>query len=126
MNEYRILLDILFILGGLYLAFFKSYFTEKGKSVATKEDIEEITQKVEIVKTEVLYLNNQRSQWNDENKKALLDFYDSFNRILFIFQKDVTKTILSHPFETPNYRLQIEDLNFDFHSKYSKLYIRRS
>lgn len=44
----------LILIGGLYLAFFKSYFTEKGKNLATREDIEEITKKVEAIKVEFI------------------------------------------------------------------------
>lgn len=43
-------LEIVIIIGGLYLAFFKSYFTEKGKNLATFEDITGITTKIESVK----------------------------------------------------------------------------
>lgn len=35
---------------GFYLAFFKSYFQEKGKNLATSEDIQRITVQVEQVK----------------------------------------------------------------------------
>lgn len=44
------ILTALAALLGLYLAFFKSYFTEKGKNLATKQDIGEITRIVEEVK----------------------------------------------------------------------------
>ncbi|MEO4005480.1 hypothetical protein [Flavobacterium sp. CAU 1735] len=47
----EIILDIILILIGLYLALFKSYFQEKGKNIATSEDIENLTEKVESVKS---------------------------------------------------------------------------
>jgi hypothetical protein len=50
----RLILDILIILLGLWALFFKAYFTEKGKNFATKEDIQEITSKIESVKLEFL------------------------------------------------------------------------
>lgn len=46
------ILNAILILIGLYQAFFKSYFTEKGKRLAVKEDIEEITEKIERIKSE--------------------------------------------------------------------------
>jgi len=58
MDTIILILQIVFILG-LALAswFLKSYFPkyleEKGKNLATKEDIEEITRKVESVKAEI-------------------------------------------------------------------------
>ena len=48
---------------GLYLAFFKSYFSEKGKNIATQEDIGKITKTVEEVKvkfaSDTEYLKNR-------------------------------------------------------------------
>lgn len=49
-NNVQIILQILTILVGLYLALFKSYFQEKGKNIATQEDIGKITKAVEDVK----------------------------------------------------------------------------
>lgn len=46
----NLILEIIILIGGLYLIFFKSYFKEKGKNLATFEDIGEITRKVENVK----------------------------------------------------------------------------
>lgn len=61
-----------------YIAFFKSYITEKGKNYATKEDVEEITKKIETVKNEVSFSNNQKSEWLDKNKATLLNYFDSY------------------------------------------------
>ena len=49
-NLLQIILQILIICLGLYLAFFKSYLQEKGKNVATQEDIGKITKAIEDVK----------------------------------------------------------------------------
>lgn len=54
----EIFLEILLLILGLYLAFFKSYFTEKGKNLATSEDIEELTNKVELVKQKFIEKNS--------------------------------------------------------------------
>lgn len=67
MNESTIQIALLIsiTLLGLYLSFFKSYFTEKGRNVATEEDIGKITKIVEDVKkefvTETEYLKNRLS-----------------------------------------------------------------
>ena len=52
METIRLLLDISIILLALYWLFIKSYTAEKGKNLATKEDIKEITDKIEAVKLE--------------------------------------------------------------------------
>ena len=58
MDEILIGLQILVLLGigclFLFRKYLFSYSSEKGKNLATKEDIEEITRKVEEVKTEYL------------------------------------------------------------------------
>ncbi|MCO6413244.1 MAG: hypothetical protein J5I92_10905 [Thiogranum sp.] len=58
MDEILIGLQLLALLGigGLFLIrkYLFSYSSEKGKNLATKEDIEEITRKVEEIKTEYL------------------------------------------------------------------------
>jgi hypothetical protein len=62
----EIILEVLILLCGLYLALFKSYFTEKGKNLATLEDIEDITKKVEEVKSEI-----QKQQLVEKQKREL-------------------------------------------------------
>ena len=84
-----IILDIILIIIGLYLAFFKSYFQEKGKNLATLEDIEEITSKVESIKTDFIreteklkldiqFTNQVKFSLKSEELKALLDFYEKY------------------------------------------------
>ncbi|MFA7444813.1 MAG: hypothetical protein WCY89_02620 [Flavobacteriaceae bacterium] len=50
MEVVGIILDLLLIVLLCYGIFFKSYFTEKGKNLATKEDISDITTKIENIK----------------------------------------------------------------------------
>ncbi|MDD2982798.1 MAG: hypothetical protein PHQ74_05370 [Crocinitomicaceae bacterium] len=56
METIRLILDIIIILLGCYWIFIKSYYTEKGKNLATKEDIKDITDKIESVKLDYLKL----------------------------------------------------------------------
>ncbi|WP_405604162.1 hypothetical protein [Polaribacter sp. Asnod1-A03] len=82
----EIILEIFLILIGLYLALFKSYFQEKGKNIATSEDIEDLTLKVESVKQQFieknatlkakldLLTNLQINHKNDE-RLALINFH---------------------------------------------------
>lgn len=92
MNNLHILmfLEGVIIIIGLYLAFFKSYFQEKGKNVATSEDIENITRKVENVKKEIaedfalskskidILYNIELKQISNE-KEALINFHRTFS-----------------------------------------------
>lgn len=70
----------------MYLAFFKSYFQEKGKNIATSEDIENLTTKVESVKQKFLdkntnlkakldLLTNLQIGHRNDEKSALLSFH---------------------------------------------------
>ena len=76
----------------------KEYESEKGKNLATKEDIEEITKKVEDVKTEIslskqkhyeqlaeqerilLAILNEASQVSQSQNKIILYLYDTSSR----------------------------------------------
>lgn len=75
----QIILEVLIILLGLYLAFFKSYFQEKGKNLATKEDIEEITRKVENIKNELLYSTQTKLSLKSEERISLVTCYEKYN-----------------------------------------------
>lgn len=88
-QDLQIILEILLIIIGLYLAFFKSYFQEKGKNLATLEDIGTITQNVESIKTEFIreterlkldiqYTNQIKYTIKTEEMKSLFDFYEKY------------------------------------------------
>ncbi|HSD07911.1 hypothetical protein [Flavobacterium sp.] len=74
---------------GLYLALFKSYFQERGKNLATKEDIGEITKIVEDVKhsftKETEQLRSSLSLFNNvfaglvgEERNAIVDLNEKY------------------------------------------------
>ena len=84
-----IILEITLIILGFYLAFFKSYFQEKGRNLATNEDIEEITKKVESINTDFIreteklkldlqYTNQIRFSIKTEEMKSLFDYYEKY------------------------------------------------
>jgi len=79
MEIVRICLDIMLIIIGIWLIFFKSYASEKGKNLATKEDIGKITEQVESVKREFnkKIVNDKNDiELNNELYNALNDFYN--------------------------------------------------
>ena len=51
----------------------KSYEEEKGKNIATKEDIAEITKQIENVKAEISFENQRKKEYIDERKKHLVN-----------------------------------------------------
>lgn len=55
------------LLGTLLVTLLKSYFTEKGKNIATKQDIENITEKIESVKDSY---SRSMENYRTELKKA--------------------------------------------------------
>lgn len=84
--EVDILFNIIIVIIGLYLAFFKSYFQEKGKNIATSEDIEELTHKVESVKQSFIeknaslkakldLLTNLQINHKNEERNSLIEFH---------------------------------------------------
>lgn len=75
----QLILEIILIFLGLYLAFFKSYFTEKGKNLATTEDIAEITQTVESIKNNLLYSTQSRINLKTEERNALVNCFERYD-----------------------------------------------
>lgn len=91
-TEFVIQIIILFIV--VYLALFKSYLTEKGKSAALKEDLQELTHEVESVKNkftqeqEVLKVELQRFlnievSFRNEERAALIQFHGTISEWLY-------------------------------------------
>ncbi|WP_105182045.1 hypothetical protein [Pseudoalteromonas sp. T1lg21] len=99
MNEIIIGLQVLILLAIGALSFFnkflKSYSSEKGKNLATKEDVDLITRKVEEVKSE--YVNRV------EHLKAELAFYQKKNDLLFGEKIRVFKKLQSQLVEFKKY-----------------------
>ena len=79
LEELQIILQILIVLLGLYLAFFKSYFQEKGKNLATKEDVEEITSKVEKIRHDLHLETESKLSLRIEERNALVDYYTKYH-----------------------------------------------
>jgi hypothetical protein len=76
MNYIQIIFDLILTILGLYLAFGKSYFSEKGKNLATKEDIGIITREIETVKNEVSFSTQRKSEFLKEKIDVALAFND--------------------------------------------------
>jgi hypothetical protein len=74
----QLIFQILIAIALLYMAFFKSYFQEKGKNLATKEDIQEITKKVESIKTGLQFSLEAKLSWRAEEHDALVDYYSKY------------------------------------------------
>jgi hypothetical protein len=77
-----------------------AYNEEKGKNAATKEDIEEITRKIEEVKSEISYANQRKHERIVEQERCLLDIahysnlIGNMNSVLYsylTYQSDRTK-----------------------------------
>jgi len=77
MDYLQILFNAFFVILGLYLAFGKSYFSEKGKNLATKEDIGFITKEIETVKNEIVFSIQRKNDFLKESKEVALIFNDN-------------------------------------------------
>ena len=60
----------------LYMAYYKSYFTEKGKNLATVEDIGKITTQVEGIKNELSLQKDIKYSFKEIQRKAVVEFYE--------------------------------------------------
>lgn len=122
----EIILQILLILIGFYLAFFKSYFTEKGKNIATSEDIEDLTTKIESVKQKFIEKNSvlkskldlltnlQIGHKNDE-RSALIQFHKSISKWLSMLTSGSINLINSYD------NNEIERKMFDYNEAYQEV-----
>ena len=75
-----ILLFIQILINSLIL-YFKSYLNEKGKNLATKEDVEQITTKIEAIKTEFSFQNTIKIDRLNKNKDAIINYYLSYIKL---------------------------------------------
>ena len=75
----QLVLEALILLLLLYMAFLKSYFQEKGKNVATKEDVEEITSLVEAVKSQLQFSLQAKLSLRAEEHQALVDYFSKYS-----------------------------------------------
>lgn len=77
-----LILQIVFIVLGI-LGFFyiknllPSYFSEKGKNLATKEDIGEITEKIKSVETKIKIKESGKIDYETLKRRTILDFFSA-------------------------------------------------
>jgi len=92
--EIELFIQGLLLIGAVYLAFFKSYLTEKGKSAALKEDLQGLTREVESVKNEfkreqvILKADLQRIldneiSYRNEERNALINYHGIINEWIY-------------------------------------------
>jgi len=62
----------------MFTKYYPTYFSEKGKNLATKEDIADITDKIERVKGDINLLTHQRISIATEKQSSLLDFHAKY------------------------------------------------
>ena len=80
METIKLLTEIVLIILGLILIFGKNFISEKGKNLATKKDIQEITKKIESVKLEFARKQSTDKYDLELNQKlydSLNDFYNT-------------------------------------------------
>lgn len=78
MEYLKLIIEVILVILGFYLIFFKSYFKKKGENLATKEDIGFITKEIENIKNEFSFQNEKKTDLFFETKKNLMEFYDNF------------------------------------------------
>ena len=65
-----------------YLAGVKSYIKEKGKSLATKEDLEEVTKTVENIKGEITVLTQRQIGLSAAKQQMIVEFTTKYSAFL--------------------------------------------
>ncbi len=80
--------EVLYVVIGLLAGwmlkdYVPGYARKKGENLATKEDIEAITQKVESVKASVSLGAEREKQFIDKKQQLLLSFYDEITQFYY-------------------------------------------
>lgn len=78
-DTFRLVMEVAILLLLLYLALLKSYFGEKGKNLATKEDVGEITSLVESVKSQLQFSLQAKLSFRAEEHQALVDYFSKYS-----------------------------------------------
>jgi hypothetical protein len=121
---FSLVVQVFILLLGVYLAFFKSYFSEKGKNLATQEDIEEITEKVESIKTEFVreteklkielqFENQAKISFHNDVKQAVIQSYEGY----YAWYNSLTHT---QEFSVEFTRIDIKEAFIKFNKIYFK------
>lgn len=76
---------------------YEGYFKEKGKNLATKEDIEEITEKIEIVKSEIENISFKKQDRFIQFKESLLELNKEYTIFVEYSLKNISCTAYSFP-----------------------------
>lgn len=112
----QLVLEALILLLLLYLAFLKSYFEEKGKNLATKEDVKEITSLVESVKSQLQFSLQAKLSLRAEEHQALVDYFSKYSAWLSTITSfriaDIDKESAAH--RLAEIRSQLDMLHQDF------------
>ena len=75
----QLAIEGLTLLALLWFMFLKSYFGEKGKNLATKEDVAEITSLVESVKSQLQFSLQAKLSLRAEEHQALVDYFSKYS-----------------------------------------------
>jgi hypothetical protein len=74
-----LILQLLTVVGVVYLLFVKAYIKERAKILATKQDLEEVTKKVESIKIDLQFQNQINSTIYNDLRDAIINLYADFN-----------------------------------------------
>jgi len=120
MNE--VLIPIFAFLSGLFIKdYFPTYFRKKAENLATKEDIADITQKVEEVKTEYLIKIEHVKAELKESEKQTEHFHQisqSTYQKLFEKKIEVYQMLIN---ENIKYENENSKANIEFHTEYGAI-----
>jgi len=122
MEYIQLTISILTVLVGIYLAFVKSYFTEKGRNLATKQDISQITKEIETVKGDIISSIQRKNEYLKEGKEIALTFQD--NATWFVdFASNVVNGLVHNDNNVDYIAKRIEEINLH-ESKILSLFLK--
>lgn len=111
---------ILLIILSLFLLYIQNYFRQKGKNLATKEDIKAITKEIEIIKSQLEVSTSNKKWFIDEQNKILINLSRKFIEIrdlLFEFpnlEETNQKDLVLKFYDNPRNQLNARELDLSY------------
>jgi hypothetical protein len=138
MDSLILLLEILSVAGIAVLGlmarrYLPAYVAEKGKNLATKEDIEEITRiiegvrsqsaaQLELVRSALQHTSQWQSSLAETERNAIVDFFDDCVDLIFgKVQENLGEFPLDNGKSLVNYQTSVRDLVVTLFRKYHRL-----
>ena len=124
MENIQIVLNVLILIAILFIIFFRSYSFEKGKNLATKEDVSEITHKIESVKNQIYFNTQNKLSIKVAERDAFIKLHEKYHLwFSTIFEISFSPSDNAEAYQSIHNRLNDSRVNFIIARAHAELFI---